>query len=146
MKYANKIVSFFLRLGLPMGRQALLTVPGRKTGLPRTTPVALNPSENGWLLVSVYGTVDWVRNLRAAREGVITWRRRAIPVVSQELAAAEAAPMIRDLVRDLGPVVRSVIGRYFEASPDSPIETWKQEANRHPVFLLTVPMSSEQSF
>lgn len=69
MKYArfyNPIVSFLIRLGLPMGPQALLTVHGRKTGLPRTTPVALNPLGAGWRLISVYGRVDWVRNLQAA--------------------------------------------------------------------------------
>jgi deazaflavin-dependent oxidoreductase (nitroreductase family) len=76
MKYArfyNPIVTFLLRLGVPMGPQALLTVPGRNSGLPRTTPVALNPHGAGWLLVSVYGQVDWVKNLRAAAK---RWSRR----------------------------------------------------------------------
>lgn len=98
MKYANKIVSFFLRLGLPMGRQALLTVPGRKTGLPRTTPVALNPSGNGWLLVSVWGWVDWVKNLRASEDAVVTIRGRSIPVASRQLPDGQAALVLRDLL------------------------------------------------
>ena len=86
MKYArfyNPIVSFLLRLGLPIGPQALLTVSGRNSGLPRTTPVALNPHGPGWLLVSVYGRVDWVKNLRAAGEAVVTKRRRTFQVTSQ---------------------------------------------------------------
>ena len=113
MKYArfyNPIVSFLLRLGAPIGPQALLTVRGRNSGLPRTTPVALNPHRAGWLLVSVYGPVDWVKNLRAAEEAVITRRRRNLPVRSQELATHQAAPIVRDLLASLNPIVRRVIG------------------------------------
>ncbi len=109
MKYArfyNPIVSFLLRLGLPLGPQALLTVRGRNSGLPRTTPIALNPHGTGWLLVSVYGRVDWVRNLRAAGEAVVTVRRRTFPVTSQELTTDQAAPIVRDLLASLNPIVR----------------------------------------
>jgi deazaflavin-dependent oxidoreductase (nitroreductase family) len=137
MKYANVVVAFLLRLGLPMGPQALLTVVGRRSGLPRTTPVALNRREAGWLLVSVYGTVDWVRNLRAAKAGVVTMRRKTIPVVARELSAGEAVPIIRDLLEGVNPIVRAVIGRYFEADPRADMSEWAEEARRHPVFVLT---------
>ena len=140
MKYArfyNPIVSFLLRLGLPLGPQALLTVRGRNSGLPRTTPIALNPHGTGWLLVSVYGGVDWVRNLRAAGEAVVTMRRRTFPVTSQELTTDQAAPIVRDLLASLSPFVRPVIGSYFATEPSAPIEAWQEEAQRHPVFILT---------
>jgi deazaflavin-dependent oxidoreductase (nitroreductase family) len=137
MKYANAAVCFLLRLGLPMGPQALLTVAGRRSGLPRTTPVALNRREGGWLLVSVYGTVDWVRNLRAAKTGVVTMRRKSVSVMSRELSAGEAAPIIRDLLEAVNPIVRAVIGRNFEADQSSGLAEWVEEARRHPVFLLT---------
>ena len=140
MKYArfyNPIVSFLLRLGLPLGPQALLTVRGRNSGLPRTTPIALNPHGTGWLLVSVYGRVDWVRNLRAAGEAVVTMRRRTIPVTSQELTTDQAAPIVRDLLASLNPIVRPVIGSYFATDLSAPIEAWQDEARRHPVFILT---------
>ena len=140
MKYArfyNPIVSFLLRLGLPLGPQALLTIRGRNSGLPRTTPVALNPHGTGWLLVSVYGRVDWVRNLRAAGEAVVTMRRRTFPVTSAELTADQAAPLVRDLLSSLSPVVRPVIGSYFGTDLSAPIEAWQEEAQRHPVFILT---------
>ncbi|MGH8943723.1 MAG: nitroreductase family deazaflavin-dependent oxidoreductase [Acidimicrobiia bacterium] len=140
MKYArfyNPIVSFLLRLGLPLGPQALLTVRGRNSGLLRTTPIALNPHGTGWLLVSVYGRVDWVRNLRAAGEAVVTMRRRTIPVTSQELTTDQAAPIVRDLLASLNPMVRPVIGSYFATDLSAPIEAWQDEARRHPVFILT---------
>jgi deazaflavin-dependent oxidoreductase (nitroreductase family) len=137
VKFANVIVSFLLRLGLPMGPQALLTVTGRRSGLPRTTPVALNREGGGWLLVSVYGTVDWVRNLRAAEKAVVTMRRRSISMVSRELDTGEAAAIIRDLLVEAGPIVRAVIGRNFKADAGSDLAVWQEEARRHPVFLLT---------
>ena len=37
----NRIVRGALRIGMPMGPMILLTVRGRKTGLPRTTHVGL---------------------------------------------------------------------------------------------------------
>lgn len=120
-----------------MGPQALLTVRGRKTGLPRTTPVALNPDGAGWLLVSVYGRVDWVKNLQAAGSAVVTMRRRSIPVASRQLADDQAAPILRDLLASLNPVVRPVIGPYFHTAPDAPLAAWQEEAARHPVFVLT---------
>ena len=140
MKYArfyNPIVSFLLRLGLPLGPQALLTVRGRNSGLPRTTPIALNPHGTGWLLVSVYGRVDWVRNLRAAGEAVVTMRRRTFPVTSHELTTDQAAPILRDLLASLSPFVRPVIVSYFATDISAPIEAWQDEAQRHPVFILT---------
>jgi deazaflavin-dependent oxidoreductase (nitroreductase family) len=137
MKYANAIASFFLRLGLPMGPQALLTVTGRQSGLPRTTPVALNRRDGGWVLVSVYGEADWVRNLRAAGSAVVTRRRRQIPVVVQELADGDAAAVLKDLVSSMGLLLRSVIGSHFETPSTASLEEWRDEATRHPVFLLT---------
>jgi deazaflavin-dependent oxidoreductase (nitroreductase family) len=140
VKYArfyNPIVSLLLRLGVPLGPQALLTVRGRNTGLPRTTPIALNPHGTGWLLVSVYGRVDWVRNLRAAGEAVVTMRRRTFPVTSRELAPDQAAPVVRELLASLSPIVRPVIGSYFVTDPSAPLEAWKEEARNHPVFILT---------
>jgi deazaflavin-dependent oxidoreductase (nitroreductase family) len=140
VKYArfyNPIVTFLLRLGVPIGPQALLTVPGRNSGLLRTTPVALSPHGTGWLLVSVYGQVDWVKNLRAAGEAVVTKRRRRLQVTSQELTADQAGPIVRDLLASLSPIVRPVIGAYFVTDPSAPIEAWHEEARKHPVFILT---------
>jgi deazaflavin-dependent oxidoreductase (nitroreductase family) len=143
VRFANLIVSFFLRLGLPMGPQALITVAGRKSGLPRTTPVALNRRDDGWLLVSVWGEVDWVKNLRASGSAVITRRRHQIPVRVLELADGEAAVGLRDLVSSIGFIVRWVIGRQFDTHPTASLDEWKEEALRHPVFWLTPTNSGE---
>jgi deazaflavin-dependent oxidoreductase (nitroreductase family) len=69
-----------------MGPMVLLTVPGRKSGEPRTTPVDLFERGGRRFLVSTHRQEEssyWVRNLRAAGEGVLTrgWSRRVITVV-----------------------------------------------------------------
>ena len=39
--FFNPVARLLLRVGVPMGPDVLITVPGRKTGLPRTTPVTI---------------------------------------------------------------------------------------------------------
>jgi deazaflavin-dependent oxidoreductase (nitroreductase family) len=136
-KFYNPIVSFLLRLGLPLGPQALLTVPGRRSGLLRTTPVALNRNGDGWHLISVYGRVDWVRNLEAAGSALITRRLRRFQVTARQLTPHEAAPVLRKSLATANPFIRSLLGRYFDADPNAPIEAWHEVALHHPVFLLT---------
>ena len=67
----NPLVLRALRLGLPMGPNVLLTVRGRKTGQPRTFPVAILKSDDREYLFSAFGEVSWVHNLRAAGTATI---------------------------------------------------------------------------
>src|SRR5437660_171443 len=47
----NPLARRLLRFGVPLGPNALLTVRGRKSGQPRTTPVALVEVEGGrWII------------------------------------------------------------------------------------------------
>jgi deazaflavin-dependent oxidoreductase (nitroreductase family) len=142
-RFYNPIVSFLLRLGLPLGPQALLTVTGRRSGLPRTTPVAINRNGDGWHLISVYGRVDWVRNLEAAGRALITRRLRRFQVTARQLTPDEAAPVLREIFATANPFIRSLLGRYFDADPKDPLQVWGEEAIRHPVFFLTPVSESE---
>jgi deazaflavin-dependent oxidoreductase (nitroreductase family) len=132
----NPLIARLIRLGLPMGPMALLTVPGRKTGLPRTTPVALTPLDGGWRLVAAYGPVDWVKNLQSAGNAVITVRGRETGVESRQLEPGDAAPILRDSIAEAGPITRRVVGPYFDTDPKAPLSQWAEEARNHPVFHL----------
>lgn len=70
--------------GLP---NLALTVPGRKSGLPRTTPLLCVPHHGGWLIAGSYfggpNVPLWVGNLRACEhaevcvdgaEHTVSWR------------------------------------------------------------------------
>ena len=85
--------------GLRLGPNVLLTVPGRKSGLPRTTPVALLEIDGRRWLVGTYGDVHWVRNLRAAGGGEIRRGSRTERVLAHELDAEHAAHFFRHVLR-----------------------------------------------
>ena len=48
-------------------------------------------------------------------------RGRTFPVTSHELTADQAAPLVRDLLASLSPIVRPVIGSYFGTDLSAPI-------------------------
>lgn len=84
----SPFVRRLLQLGIPVGPAALLTVRGRRTGVPRTTPVALIEVNGKLWVLGAYGEVNWVRNLRAAGDAVLRLRgrQRRIRAVQPALA------------------------------------------------------------
>jgi deazaflavin-dependent oxidoreductase (nitroreductase family) len=128
---ANRVVRLLLRLGLMPGPTYLLTVPGRRTGRPMSTPVTLvEEGETRWL-VAPYGDVSWVRNTRAAGRITLSRGTRSETLPIRELSPAEAAPVLQRYVTRV-PITRP----YFDAKPDSPLAAFEAEASRHPVFRL----------
>jgi deazaflavin-dependent oxidoreductase (nitroreductase family) len=81
-----------------MGPEVLLTVRGRKSGLPRSTPVTICQHADRRGLISPFGETDWVRNLRAAGRATLTVGRRQEEVTAVELGPMEAAEFIRDVL------------------------------------------------
>jgi deazaflavin-dependent oxidoreductase (nitroreductase family) len=92
-----------LKLGMPMGPNALLTVRGRTSGVTRTTPVAMVELGGKRRIIGTFGEVNWVRNLRAAGEGNITVGRRKHAVRAVELTREEATEF---LAQELVPYLR----------------------------------------
>ena len=79
----NRFVKSLLRIGLPVGPTTLLTVRGRKSGRPRTTPVGFLEHDGRRYVFGTFGDVDWTRNLRASGEAVVGrgWRRKRVSAV-----------------------------------------------------------------
>jgi len=86
--------------GLP---NLTLTVVGRKSGLPRSTPLLCVPHDGGWLIAGSYfggpETPMWVHNLRAAGTATITWRRERAPVAVREVEGRERADLWQVMLR-----------------------------------------------
>jgi deazaflavin-dependent oxidoreductase (nitroreductase family) len=101
----NTITKSLLAAGVPLGFNGLITVRGRKSGLPRTTPVAIIEASGRRWIWAPWGEVQWVRNLRAAGRATITIRRRTEEVSATELDPAERVGYFRDV---LGPLARSI--------------------------------------
>ena len=133
-RLGNALIKPLARLGLAGRRTHLLSVPGRKTGRRYATPVQLVLQDGRRWLVAPYGERSWVKNARAAGSVELTRRLRTELVGIEEVEAEEAAPVLRDYLRKT-PIVRP----YFEAVPDSPLEAFAAEADRHPVFRITEP-------
>jgi len=99
LKYVNKLFMVMLRLGVPVSRREapmILTVPGRKTGKPRSTPVTPMNIDGKRYVVNGYPGADWVRNVRAARQVTLTRGRRSERVRMVELSAEDARPVLGD--------------------------------------------------
>jgi deazaflavin-dependent oxidoreductase (nitroreductase family) len=94
----NKIFIRMSRLGLRFGGEGpvVLTVPGRKSGKPRSTPVTPMTVDGKEYIVGGFPDADWVANVRAAAEATVARGRRHERVRIVELPADEARPLLRE--------------------------------------------------
>jgi len=68
----NAAVKLFTRLGVKTGPVNVITVTGRTSGQPRSTPVTPWTVDGKRYVVAAIGTSDWARNARAAGKGTLT--------------------------------------------------------------------------
>jgi deazaflavin-dependent oxidoreductase (nitroreductase family) len=127
----NSLVRPLARLGLTGPRTHLLTVRGRKTGRPWSTPVSIVSDGRERWLVAPYGDRNWVRNARESGRVELRRGRRSEHLAVVELSPEEAVPVLRRYY-ELGRVTRP----FFDVTVDSPDADWLAEAPRHPVFRL----------
>ncbi len=95
LKPMNKFMIAVQKLGIPTGPAMVLTVPGRKSGQPRSTPMTPFEFEGDLYVVAGYPGADWAANARAAGTGTLQRGRRSRPVRIVELTAAQARPILR---------------------------------------------------
>jgi deazaflavin-dependent oxidoreductase (nitroreductase family) len=94
LKYVNKVMIGLQRLGVSSG-PVVLTVPGRKSGKPRSTPVTPMTVDGKRYVVAGLPDSDWAANARAAGEGTLHIGRRTEPIRMVEMSAEEARPLLR---------------------------------------------------
>jgi deazaflavin-dependent oxidoreductase (nitroreductase family) len=148
VRYSNPITRRLLRFGLPMGPNLLLTVRGRKSGVPRTAPVAVVETGGRRWIIGAYGDAQWTRNLRAAGEADLESHGRVEHVAAVELDREQATAFFRDI---LPPFVARfpLFGRLFGrvlfrlAAPDILFDPARAATTR-PVFELR-PVASTPS-
>jgi deazaflavin-dependent oxidoreductase (nitroreductase family) len=96
-------LKFLLAAGVPLGHNGLITIRGRNSGLPRTTPVAIIEVSGRRWVWAPWGEVNWVRNLRAAGRATISVRRQSEEIRATELDESQRVVFFRDV---LGPLAR----------------------------------------
>ncbi|GAA0946072.1 nitroreductase/quinone reductase family protein [Pseudonocardia zijingensis] len=125
LKPMNKVFLALRRLGIGMKELPVLTVPGRKSGKPRSTPLSILEHEGRRYLLEGFPGADWARNVRAADgRATLSTGRRTEQVRLVELDPQEALPVLRlwpvriadgaKIMADAG-VVEAVTPEAFEA-------------------------------
>lgn len=138
LKYVNKGFIGLSKLGIG-GKKGpvVLTVTGRKSGKPRSTPVTPMTVDGARYVVGGMPGADWVANARAAGAATLHQGRRAQPVQMVEIPAEQARPLLRQfptLVPTGVSFVRNA-GLVTEGTPDE----FEALAGTLPVFRLDLP-------
>lgn len=148
LRLANPIFIRYLGVGLPGGPNVLLTVRGRSSGRPRGAAVSMMQLGDRRFVQAAFGEVNWVRNLRAAGQAVVTKGRHSDSVDAVELSPEAAGALMcealapygrsRLLRAVVGPTTRPPIGilHAFGVRIDETVDEYVADARRHPVFEL----------
>jgi hypothetical protein len=131
LKHANRINVALLRRGIGPGSQRLLSVPGRTTGMRRTTPVAVVAMDRERYIVAGYEASDWVKNARSAGWALIGRGKTNERVRLTEISPDHSVPVLREFARK----VRG--GRSFlTVRANASDAEFAEASTHHPVFRL----------
>jgi deazaflavin-dependent oxidoreductase (nitroreductase family) len=138
LKPANRVIIALQHvLGVPLGTIHVLSIPGRKTGKLRATPVSLMTVDGKRYVIGGLPDADWVKNAQASGWGVLAYGRKAERVALVELPAEERAPILRDFPRLVPHGVQFFQQVYgLSKDPATLPEEFEQLASTCPVFRL----------
>jgi deazaflavin-dependent oxidoreductase (nitroreductase family) len=96
LKPTNKMLMAMMKLGL-VGKRGpmVLTVTGRKSGQPRSTPITPMHVDGERYVVGGFPGADWVRNAQANPQATLTQGRRSELVRMVEMPLEQARPLLR---------------------------------------------------
>jgi deazaflavin-dependent oxidoreductase (nitroreductase family) len=95
LKSANRVIIRLQRMGFSLGTMHVLSIPGRKSGQMRTTPVSLLTLDAQRYVVGGMIEADWVKNARAAGWGILAHGRKREQIALRELPEDERTPVLR---------------------------------------------------
>jgi hypothetical protein len=90
----NQIMKALQRVGIAFFSFHLISVPGRRSGLLRTTPVSPF-SVDGQRYILSFGQTQWVKNARESGWGILARGRRRWKVAFVEVRPPESADIVR---------------------------------------------------
>ncbi len=136
LKLANPLVVALQRRGVVIGTMRLLSVPGRKSGELRTTPVSPLTVGGERYIVAGLDSADWVKNARAAGWGVLARGRKEERVRLVEVPPEERGPILREFPLKV-PHGVGFFRQLYGVSGDP--EEFEALAPRCPVFRVEAP-------
>lgn len=97
LKYVNKVMIGLNKAGFSFGGKGpvVLTVVGRKSGKPRSTPVTPMTVDGNRYIVGGLPGADWVANARAADQATLRQGRHTQQVRLIEIPVEGARPLLR---------------------------------------------------
>jgi deazaflavin-dependent oxidoreductase (nitroreductase family) len=101
LKLFNPVIIVLQRLGVAVGTMRLLSVPGRKSGKLRTTPVSPLTVGGKRYIVAGLEEADWVKNVRASEWAILARGRKQERVTLVELSPDQRAPILRAFPREV---------------------------------------------
>jgi hypothetical protein len=111
----------------------VLAVPGRTSGIVRTTPVNVLTIEGARYLVAPRGLTEWVKNVRVAGGCTLSVGRRSEQVGLVEIDDADKPEILRSYLRRW----KWEVGQFFDGvGPDATDEQLLAIAPGYPVFRL----------
>jgi hypothetical protein len=99
LKGFNRVVIALQRLGFVIGTMHVLSVPGRQSGVLRSTPVSLLAVEGQRYIVAGLDGADWVLNARVTGRGMLHRGRTEEHVSLIEIPVEERARILREFPR-----------------------------------------------
>jgi deazaflavin-dependent oxidoreductase (nitroreductase family) len=132
LKQMNKVVKGLQKLGIPTGPAMVLTVPGRKSGQPRSTPMTPFKFQGQLYTVAGFPRADWALNARAAGAGQLSRGRKSRRVKIVELSAEQARPVLRAFPTEVP--VGVGFGKRSGLVQDGTPDEFEALAGRVPVF------------
>ncbi|MEV0338967.1 nitroreductase family deazaflavin-dependent oxidoreductase [Nocardia sp. NPDC050713] len=130
-KILNRVVMALAARGAGPDGMYILETIGRRSGLTRRNPVRIIEFDGQRWLVSPYGEVGWVHNLRERDVVVLRRGHDEQRVWAESVHGDRAGHVLHQYVKK-APVTMP----YFDASSRSAPGVFTAEAHRHPVFLL----------
>lgn len=95
LKYVNKAMIAVNKTGLLKDGPVVLTVTGRKSGQPRSTPITPFEVDGRRYVVGGLPGSDWVRNAQANPDAVLVRGKSREPVRMVEVPVEQARPLLR---------------------------------------------------
>ena len=134
--FSRRAINWFVTALVGRGRGPdntyILTTLGRRTSQPRSVPVTLVHLGEFRYLVSPYGEVGWVHNIRARPVASIRRGDEQREIAVRSIDPEEAAPVLKQYLTDL----ESIVGDYFDVTAGASLEEFAAVADRHPVFRI----------
>jgi hypothetical protein len=129
----NPLIARMTKMGISMWGSRVLSVPGRTSGIARTTPVNVLTIGDVRYLVAPRGQAQWVKNVRVAGGCTLSVGRRHEQVRLIEIADTDKPEILRSYLRRW----KWEVGQFFEGvGPDATDEQLLAIAPGYPVFRL----------